>query len=175
MKRFVKISALLMALVFAVGALAACGESGGGDASQGGNQTANVKGTASEWGVYKVLVPEGYTLKGGNLLNENDTEKFNINNNENALTYFMFGLYDEEGAKDSIDTTRDINEGAKDVTATYNGVAWSGVSYESLGYNCFSMSGQFGDKYVVVTAVGNAYDSDIASAILSSLEVNATE
>ena len=173
MKSFLRIAALMMVLVFAVGALAACGESGNSGDNGGGNQAASVKGTTQEWGNFKVLVPDGYTLKGGNLLDENDPEKFNINNNDNALTYYMFGTYDEEGAKDSIDMTKESNEGAKDVSATYNGVEWTGVAYESIGYQCFELSGKFGDKYVVVNAVGNAYDGDVTNAILSSLEVTA--
>lgn len=179
MKRFVKIAALLMALVFVVGALAACDASGGNNASQdggnGGNQAA-VKGETGEWGYYKVLVPEGYTLKGGNLLDENDKSKFNLNNNDSALTYFMFGEYDEENAKLSIDTTKEVNDGAKDVTADYNGVTWTGVAYESLGYQCFALSADFGGgHFVVVNAAGNTYDSDVTNAVLSSLVVNVTE
>ena len=177
MKKVIKLAALLMVLVFAVSALAACdngGNSGNGD--NGGNQTASVKGETGEWGYYKVLVPQGYTLKGGNLLDENDKGKFNLNNDDSALTYYMFGLYDEEGAKDSLDMTKEINEGSKDVTATYNGVEWKGVAYESIGYQCFELSADFGDgHFVVVNAVGNAYDADITNAVLSSLVVNVTE
>ena len=179
MKNVLKIVAFLMVLVFAVGALAACGDNGGNGGNggdNGGNQAASVKGSTEEWGYYKVLVPEGYTLKGGNLLDENDKGKFNLNSNNDALTYFMFSLFDEEGAKDSVDTTKEINEGAKDVTATYNGVTWTGVAYESIGYQCFSMYGDFGGgHFVVLSAVGNTYDSDIANAVLSSLVVNVTE
>ena len=180
MKNVMKIAALMLVLLFAVGMLAACGDNGGsgnsGGDNGGGNQAAGVKGTTEEHGYYKVLVPEGYTLKGGNILDETDKSKFNLNNNDSALTYFMFSLYDEENAKDSIDMTRDMNDGAKDVTGTYNGVAWTGVAYESIGYQCFSMYADFGDgNFVIVSGSGNAYDGDVTGAVLSSLVVNVTE
>ena len=180
MKKISKLLVLLTALAMVVCLCAGCGETannGGNDGDNGGgNQAASVKGSTGEWGYYKVLVPEGYTLKGGNILDETDKSKFNLNNNDSALTYFMFSLYDEENAKDSIDMTRDMNDGAKDVTGTYNGVAWTGVAYESIGYQCFSMYGDFGDgHFVLVSAAGNAYDSEITNAVLSSLVVNVTE
>lgn len=178
MKQFVKIFALMMALALVIGILAACGDKKGGDTTGTGEGTAaetekaggEAKGETQTWGRYTVLIPDGYVLKGGDVFDEENTKAFNINNKDSSLTYFMFNTYDEDSCKSSIDTTKDMNEGASDVSVVYNGVTWTGVAYESIGIACFSMYADFGNgDFVLLSAAGNAYDSDTTSAILSSL------
>lgn len=170
MKKSFKITSLLIALVMVIGVLAACGASGG-------NGGSSVKGEESSWGYYtKVFVPEGYVLKGGDMLNENDKTKMNINVENTSFTYYMFSIFDsEDSVTMSLDTTKEINEGAKDVTLDVGGVKWTGVAYNSLGVDCFSMYAVYGESYVLLNAAGNAYDGEITNAILSSLEINVAE
>ena len=188
MKKMIKIAALLMVLIFAVGALAAC-DNGGNDTSKtddnggngatkaennGGNQPAAIK--TEEWGYFQVLVPDGYTLTGGNALDHEDPGKLLLNKDADLGTYFMLGLYTEEEAKMGLETTVEFNEGTTEVTTTCNGVTWTGVVYESLGYQCMQMYADFGDNhFVVVNGAGNAYDSDVTNAVLSSIVLNVTE
>ena len=180
MKKFLKIAALMMALALVLGAFAACGgtadpaDDNGGGKDEGGT-TDSVKGTTQEHGYYKVFVPEGYTLVHEDVFGDNDPESFNINQDGGSFTYFMFNMNDEDGVKMSIDTTKEMNDGAADVSVEYNGVTWTGVAYDSLGIACFSMYAPFGDNYVIVMGAGNAYDSDVTGAVLGSLVVNVTE
>ena len=182
MKKTIKFAALLMALALVICAFAACGGSKDPEpANDDGNDTPateapaaddGVKGTVEEHGYYTVLVPEGYTLKHEDVFGDNDPKSFNINLNDSSFTYFMFNLYSKDNAESSIEMTKSMNEGASDVSVVYNGVTWTGVAYDSLGIACFSLIASFGeDDYVIVSGAGNAYDSAITDAVLSSLTV----
>ena len=87
MKKFLKIMALALILALSVTALAACGgdssaDTGAADASDG------VAGETQTWGNITVFVPEGYTLNGGDMFDENDPDKLTITGE--GMDYFMF-------------------------------------------------------------------------------------
>lgn len=168
------IIAVIAAALVVLGVLAFFGFRDGGFLRGGSSSPAavRVKGDTEKHGYYKVLVPEGYTLSKGTVLDETDPEAFTLEKDGSLFTYFMFGLFDRESARDNIDVTKEVNEGAKSVSVTYNDVTWTGVAYQSFGYDCFSMYADFNGQSVVVSAAGNAYDSDITNAILSSLRVS---
>ena len=157
MKTTVKISALVMALLLIVGSLVACG--GGG-----------VTGETQTWGNITVLVPNGMTLKGGSILDEQDPNVVNISKTDDAMKYFLITIVaDEESAKSNIDLTREINEGCEDVSVEA-GSTWTGVKYQFLG-DVFQVYGKVGEKYVMCQSYGYAADSDTTKAILGSLKV----
>ncbi len=176
MKKFMKITAIVMALALLVCAFASCGGQGSGDASSadGGAAAADaVKGETQTWGNITVLVPEDMTLKGGNVLDEKNPDVVNISKKDNAMNYFLITINDdEEGVKSGIDSTREVNDGAKDVTVDA-GASWKGVTYEYSGMDVFQIYADFDGRFAVVQSYGFAADSDVSKAILSSLKVAA--
>ena len=200
MKQFIKVLALILALVLAIGVLAACGDKKSDDdkTTSGSKDTKDaekvdgtkeatdtepaetndteIKGETETWGRYTVFVPEGYALKGGDAFDENNEKSFNLNGDEGFFNYFMFNLYNEDSAKMSVETTKESNEGAEDVEIEFGGVKWIGVAYESMDIPCFSMYADFGnDEFVLVSGASNAYDSDLVNAVLSSIVVAPAE
>ena len=163
--------AIIVAVVVVLGVVAYFGFRDGGFL-RGQATAAQISGSTEKAGYYKVLVPDGYSLTKGNILDEDDPETFTLEKDDALLTYYMFGMYDDRSdARDNVEVTKEVNEGAKDVTAEYGGVTWKGVAYHSFGYDCFAMYAEFDGRYVVVNAAGNAYDSAVTDAVLSSLRV----
>ena len=173
MKKAIRILALVMAMLLAVGVFAACGESGGsGDKVSDGGES--VKGETKTWGNITVLVPEGMTLKGGNILDENDPDVVNISKTDNAMNYFLITVDDdEEDAKGGIDSTREINSGCEDVTVEAGGKTWKGVKYQYSGNDVFQIYATVDGRVPVVQCYGFAPDSDTSKAILASLKIAA--
>ena len=182
MKKFFKLAAVLMTLALVVGMFAACGggstvsgDTGAAGTPDAPDAPASVAGSTEEHGYYTVLVPEGYTLVHEDVFGDNNPDSFTINLEDSSFTYFMFSMYDADNAQSSIEITKEMNDGAEDVSVEYGGVTWTGVAYNSLGIDCFSLYGAYGENYVLVSGAGNAYDSEITSAVLGSLTVNVTE
>ncbi len=170
-----RILAIMLVAVLALTVLVSCGGNNEADTGSDTPAAADVKGAMDEHGYYKVFVPEGYTLKHEDVFGDNNPKSFNINSDDSALTYFMFGMYDKDSAEMGVEATKEANEGAEDVTLDIDGVTWTGVAYESLGYSCFQLYAEFDGNFVTVNAAGNAYDSAIVKTVLGSLEVNVTE
>ena len=148
-------------------AFAACG-GGEGGGEGGGN---NVKGETGSWGKYtEILVPEGMTLKGGNILDENDPTIVKLNDTDNEFHWILFNIYDEDTCKSSIASTKEVNNG-EDVTIEINGTTWTGVSYKSLSADGFQMYGQVDGQYVLAGGFYYAYDSAVVQAVIASLHV----
>ena len=176
MKKFMKITAIVMALALLVSVFASCGggqDNGGNSADNGAAAADAVKGETQTWGNITVLVPEGMTLKGGNILDENNPDVVNISKSDNAMNYFLITINDDEdGVKSGIESTREGNDGAKDVTVDA-GASWTGVTYEYSGMDVFQIYAEFDGRFAVVQSYGFAADSDTSKAILSSLKVAA--
>lgn len=174
MKKFVKIAAVVLALLLCCAAFASCGEDNGGNSSAAGGDTPaadTVKGETQTWGNITVLVPEDMTLKGGNVLDEKNPDVVNIAKKDNAMNYFLITINDsEDGAKMGIDSTKEANEGSKDVEFEA-GVKWTGVSYEYSGSPAFQAYAEFDGRYAVVQSFGFATDDDVTTSVLSSLKV----
>lgn len=173
MKKTLKIAALILAIVFVVCAFAACGASGNNGDSNEADQTSAVKGETKTWGYFSVLVPEGYSLKGGDILDENDVSKCSVSKDDSMLTYMNFSVVDAETATNSLATTKEMNSehGAADVTVDANGTTWTGVAYDAYGTPCFQGYATIGDNTVLITSAGNEYSSDIMNAVLASITV----
>ncbi len=186
MKNTLKVLAAILALVLAICVFASCGKKNETPASENvpasGNEpeqtepaNEEVKGAMDEHGVYKVFVPEGYTLKHEDVFGDNNPKSFNINSDSSSLTYFMFNMYSEDNAKSGVATTKELNDGASDVTLDVDGKTWTGVAYDSVGIPCFQLYAEFDGEFVMVNSAGNAYDSEIVKTVLGSLEVNAAD
>ena len=172
MKKFTKITAVVMALLLCLAAFASCGGGDNGTSSGGGDNGA-VAGKTETWGNITVLVPEGMTLKGGNALDEKNPDVVNISKDDNAMNYFLITINDDEdSAKMGIDSTKEVNEGSKDVSLEA-GVKWTGVSYEFSGSPAFQVYGEFDGRFAVVQSFGFGADEDVTKSVLESLKVTA--
>ena len=118
-----------------------------------------------------MLVPADMTLKGGSLVDEDDPNTVWLQVTGNEMHYLQINVVDPESVQLSLDTTREFNEGAKDVTITA-GAEWSGVAYVYSGsVDCFQMAGTVDGKTVLVGGAWFAYDADVTQAVLSSLKI----
>ncbi len=175
MKKFIKISAVVMALLLCCAIFASCGDSSGSGSSSGGSSSAadTAAGKTETWGNITVLVPDGMTLKGGNVLDEKNPDVVNISKEDNAMNYFLITINDsEDGAKMGIDSTKEANEGSKDLSFDA-GVKWTGVSYEYSGSPAFQVYGEYDGRFAVVQSFGFGADEDVTKSVLSSLKVKA--
>lgn len=172
MKKIIKITAAVMALLMCCAIFAACGDSDSKDSSDEKSSAANtVAGKTETWGNITVLVPDGMTLKGGNVLDEKDPDVVNISKDDNAMNYFLITINDdEEGVKSGIDSTREINKGAEDISFEA-GTTWTGVTYDYSGSPVFQVYGKVDGRYVVVQSYGFKADDDTAMSVLESLKV----
>ena len=173
MKKLIKITAVVMAMLICCAVFAACGDSKGGDSgSDSGN---SVAGETQTWGNITVLVPDGMTLKGGNVLDEKDPDVVNISKKDNATNYILITISDdEEGAKSGLDSTKDANKGSKETTFEA-GKKWTAVTYEYSGSPAFQAYAEFDGRYAVIQSFGFATDDETTTAVLSSLKVKAAK
>ena len=179
MHRFTKILVLTLALVLVVSCFAACGENNSAapannDASANNDApatTAAPAGATQTWGNITVLVPDGFTLDGGSMFDDNSADDLTLTGS--GLNYFQISILEnEDSAKDNLDMTKSFNEEAKpeDVTVSANG-AWTGVYYNSYGYDCFQVYATVNGKVVQVNGCGYKPDSATAVDVLSSITV----
>ena len=133
--------------------------------------TSSVPGTKESYGNFKtVFVPEGMKLVGGSLGGKDDPSTVWIQLKDNEARYYRLSIEDEETCKNSANQTKEVNQGAKEVTINAGGTKWTGAAYR---YNdmmdCFQIYGKVGDKFVLVSAGWYSYDDEKTTAILESL------
>ncbi len=163
MKKTLKVTAFVMALMLVIAAFASCG--GGGD-------SASVSGKTETWGNITVLVPDGMKLTGGNILDKKNPDVVNIAKEDKATNYFLITISDDENsAKSGIDSTRSMNKGCEDITLEFDNGKWEGVAYDYSGMEVFQIYGKVGGRIAVVQSYGFGSDSETTKAILNSLEV----
>lgn len=175
MKKFIKITAVVMALLMCCAIFASCGETKGDNGSGEGSSAAadTVKGKTETWGNITVLVPEDMKLKGGNVLDEKNPDVVNISKNDNATNYFLITINDTvDGVKSGLDSTKEANKGSKDATFKA-GAEWTAVTYEYSGSPAFQAYAEIDGRFAVVQSFGFATDDDYTTAVLSSLKVAA--
>ena len=178
MKTFIKITAVVMAMLICCAAFVSCGggdtkssDANGGDA---GN-AASVSGKTQTWGNITVLVPDDMNFKGGSMLDEKDPNVVNISKKDNATNYFLITINDdEEGVKSGVESTKKMNKGSEDVTFEA-GTKWTGVSYDYSGTPAFQVYGKVDGKYVVIQSFGFKTDDDVTTSVLGSLKVKDAE
>ena len=127
------------------------------------------------WGNITVFVPDGMTLTGGNALDAKNPDVLTIKKNDNELNYFLITASDDEdSAKSGIESTREFNEGAKDVSVDA-GTTWTGVTYEYFGTPAFHIYGTVDGRVAVIQSYGFAADSDETKSVLGSIKLAAAE
>ncbi len=174
MKKLIKVTAAVMAVLMCCAVFAACG--GNTDTTPSGNnlsaaEPADVK--TETWGNITVAVPDGMSLKGGSVVDEKDPDVVNISKDDNAMNYFLITINDDEDSvKDGIKMTREGNDGAKDISFDA-GESWTGVSYDFSGTAVMQIYAEFNGRFAVVQSYGFTPDDDAAKSVLSSLKVAA--
>ena len=177
MKKTIKVIAMLLTLVMALGSFAACGK--GSDNGNGGNDTgssdnggaAAIKGETKSWGNITVFVPEGYDITG----EEDDPDYVQVYLVSRPLQAFTICVVDsEEDALASIEITKEANEvngGAGDVTIKAGGVNWNGYAYKSGSDDCFVFYGKVGDKWIYVGGGYQTYNIGLTLKVLGSIKI----
>ena len=135
-------------------------------------------GTTESWGVYEtIFIPDGMKLIGGSQLDKEDKNAFWIQENDNALNYYLFEVSSEEQSKKDVEATKTYNKdyNPEDVTIKTGDYEWIGVAYKYDGYSgpmdVSQLYATIGNTVINVRIGGFAYDSDKSKAILASLKV----
>lgn len=184
-----KISAFIMVLMLTLGA-AACGDSDSSSKADSKAKKESVSvsqaeteenteskadvdsGTTETWGVFSVFVPEGFTLKGGDVFDETDTRYFSVKKGD--FYYFDFYTSDTE---DDVMSRYNYNKDTytneqKDVSGTYGGIDWTGFQYsDGFGGYGFEAYTSIDGQYIKVAGVGYEFESPEAEKVLGSLTV----
>ena len=176
MKTIKKVIAIMLAAALASAVLASCGNKGKVvDGSDGGNgNSATVTGEDRTWGNITIFVPDGFTLKGGDILSDENPDKLTLNSDDSDMTYVtVTANADDDNVKMGIESTRSMNEGAEDYTVAAGETEWTGVTYNASGYQCYALCAPMGDGYVMLTCAG--VGEAALNLILESIKVSAAD
>ena len=197
MKRYIitKTAALLLAASMTL-SLASCGSSDSSDKSDSSKSTTTtaapaeeslpeesaadesqpeenkeITGETTNWGIYTFLLPEGWTLRGGDAFDDNDVNICSVKKSD--FSYFQFKCEDEATQQRQYNYNKEtytLNQ--KDLPATtIAGIEWNGFEYGNEMSMGFELYGSTGGKFLRVSGVGFAFDSAEAKAVLGSLRV----
>ena len=130
-----------------------------------------VSGETKTWGIYTFLLPEGWTLRGGDVFNDNDETVCSVKKSD--FSYFELKCETEEVQQKQYNynkKTYTLNQ--KDLSAaTIAGIEWNGFEYGNELNKGFELYGSTGGRFLRVSSVGFAFDSAEAKAVLGSLKV----
>lgn len=143
------------------------------EASTAGN--ANITGSEQVWGIYTVMVPDGWNLKGGDYFDDKNPEVCSVKKSD--FYYFDIKSEKEDVQKQQYEYNKKTytNE-QKDIPATKLGdIEWNGFQYGNDFGGGFELYGQSNGKFLRVSCAGFSIDSPEAKAVLGSLKVNASE
>ncbi|WP_028504621.1 hypothetical protein [Ruminococcus sp. FC2018] len=156
--------------------MTACGDSSNAESSSEVSSSAagseQVKGESKTWGSFTVLVPDGWTLKGGDVFDEKDENICSVRKSD--FTYLDFKSEKEEVMKQQYDynhRTYTLNQ--KDLPETeIAGIKWNGFEYGAEINPGFELYASYSGKNLRVSCVGFTFNSKEAQAILDSLKIN---
>ena len=130
-----------------------------------------ITGETKTWGIYTFLLPEGWTLRGGDVFNDNDETVCSVKKSD--FSYFELKCETEDVQQRQYNynkKTYTLNQ--KDLPATsIAGIEWNGFEYGSELSKGFELYGSFGGRFLRVSGVGFAFDSPEAKSLLESLKV----
>ena len=135
-------------------------------------ESSEITGTAQTWGVFTVLVPEGWTLRKGDVFDENSPDYCSVKKSD--FSYFDFKNEKEETQKQQYEYNhKTYTQDQKDLPAsTIAGIEWNGFEYGSSFVPGFELYAKAGDKFIRVSCAGFRFDSPEARAILESLKIS---
>ncbi len=174
-----KAASIILATSLMLG-MTACGDSSKAD-DNGTSSTAADSSSAAEdkeitgetktWGVFTVLVPEGWELKGGNVLDENDQNVCSVKKSD--FSYFDLKSEKDDIMKNQYDyNKKTYTDQQKDLAATKIGdIEWNGFEYGGDLNKGFEIYATANGKNIRVSCCGFAFDSAEAKAILGSIKL----
>ncbi len=123
------------------------------------------------WGDFTVGVPENWTFRKGDALDEEDTRYCSVKKSD--FVFFDFKRESEELAKQHYDYNKNTYTNEQvDVSGTYGGIDWTGFQYsDGWGGYGFELYAVVNEKPVRVSSCGYKFDSEEAKTILNSLSV----
>ncbi len=187
-----KTAAILLAAAAAL-SLGSCGDNDSSDSQgtvslAGGSSSADaaseagadpessaLTGETQTWGVYTVLVPEGWKLRQGDVLDDNDPNYCSVKKSD--FSFFDFKSEKEETQKQQYENnkkTYTLNQ--KDLpAATIAGIEWNGFEYGDDFTPGFELYGTSNGRFLRVSGAGFKFDSPETKAILGSLKISPAE
>ena len=182
-----KAAALLMAASLTM-SLVSCGDSDSSEkknnnddseavtvddsSEENSEETKEITGETKTWGVYTVLVPEGWTLRQGDALDDNDENYCSVKKSD--FSYFDLKNESEEVSKNHYDynkKTYTLNQ--KDIPATKIGdIEWNGFEYGNELNKGFELYATVNGKNIRVSSCGFGFDSAETKAVLGSLKIS---
>ncbi len=177
-KRFML--AVISASLLAVG-LASCGDSSSqaddpavktsSNAVEESSSKKEIQGDTKTWGIYSVMVPQGWELRGGYALDDNDVNYCSVKKSD--FTYFDFKSESDDLMKQQYDyNKKTYTMEQKDVSGKYGDIEWTGFEYGGELNKGFELYGKAGSKNVRVSCAGFTFDSEETKAVLSSLKIS---
>lgn len=133
---------------------------------------AEITGAEQTWGIYTVMVPDGWKLRKGDVLDENAPEFCSVKKSD--FKYFDFMCEEENVQKQHYEYNKKTytNE-QKDIPATTIGsIEWTGFQYGNDFGGGFELYGKSGGKFLRVSCAGFSFDSPETQAVLGSLKIS---
>ncbi len=138
-------------------------------------ENADIKGETKTWGIYTVLVPEGWTLRTGDVFDDNDESVCSVKKSD--FSYFELKCETEDTQKKKYEyNKKTYTLEQKDLPAsTIAGIEWNGFEYGNELSKGFELYGTSNGRFLRISSVGFSFDSAEAKAILESFKVTAAE
>ena len=175
-----KAASIILASSLMLG-MTACGDSSSksdnnGTASSAAASSASedkeITGKTETWGVFSVLVPDGWTLRKGDALDENDPNYCSVKKSD--FSFFDLKSETDEVSKKQYDyNKKTYTQDQKDLPATKVGdIEWNGFEYGGDLNKGFELYATVNGKNIRVSSCGFKFDSPEAKAVLASIKLS---
>ena len=175
-----KAASIILASSLMLG-MTACGDSSKSDengaasseaVSSSETENKEITGKTETWGVFTVLGPDGWTLRKGDALDDNDQNVCSVKKSD--FSYFDLKSEKDDVMKQKYDynkKTYTLNQ--KDLAATKLGdIEWNGFEYGNELNPGFELYATVNGKNIRVSCCGFTFDSAEAKAVLSSIKLS---
>ena len=173
-----ELAALSLAAAMSIG-MTACGDSSTADdnndtppvTSSSAAEDKEITGETKTWGVFTVMIPEGWEFKGGDTFDENDPNYCSVKKSD--FSYFDLKSEKDEVMKNQYEyNKKTYTSNQKDIPATKVGdIEWTGFEYGSDFGDGFELYAVSNGKNIRVSCAGFKFDSPEAKAILASIKL----
>ena len=174
-----KAASIILASSLVLG-MTACGDSSSKSDDTGAASSAAVSSSSEDkeitgktetWGVFTVLVPDGWTLRKGDALDENDQTVCSVKKSD--FSYFDLKSEKDDVMKQKYDyNKKTYTQDQKDLPATKVGdIEWNGFEYGGDFNKGFELYATVNGKNIRVSSCGFKFDSPEAKAILGSIKL----
>ena len=131
----------------------------------------DITGEVKTWGIYQVLIPDGWTLRGGDVFDDNDERLCSVKKSD--FSYFELKCETEDVQQRQYNynkNTYTLNQADLPAT-TIAGIEWNGFEYGNELTKGFELYGSSNGRFLRVSGVGFAFGSAEAKAVLGSIKV----